>query len=183
MEYNQLEIIKIFEHDPSWLLSYHQEMDLITRRLNENIVDIQHIGSTAVSGLGAKPIIDILIAVNQLILSEQYSCKLQLIGYQHELDASRTDRLFFWKGTPRTHHIHIVEYGKGIYWRHILFRDYLRTHPEIAGQYETLKRKMALKFGSDKVAYAESKTQFIDSIVELAKKSNLSRLIANNHHL
>lgn len=182
MKDNQIESIEFFEHNRSWQLAYQQEKSIIAKTLNKDIVEIQHIGSTAIPGLAAKPIIDILIAVERFTPDDKYSCQLHLIGYHHQPEASSTDRLFFWKGTPRTHHIHIVEYGKGIYWRHILFRDYLRNHREIALQYEALKRKMALKFCSDKVAYAESKTQFIDSVVELAKQINSDRSLANNHH-
>lgn len=136
--------------------------------LKQEVADIQHIGSTAVPGLSAKPIIDILIAVNQLAAAEEYSIHLQKIGYEYVYYAENIDRLFFRKGTPRTHHVHIVEYGSWTYWRHILFRDYLLVHPETAQRYEQLKREIAIKFKTDRNAYTNSKTEFIQSIVAQA---------------
>jgi GrpB-like predicted nucleotidyltransferase (UPF0157 family) len=162
------EIIKLVEYDPIWAIAYQQEKELITTALKQEVTDIQHIGSTAVPGLNAKQIIDILIAVNQLAAAEKYSIHLQTIGYQYIYYTENIDRLFFRKGTPRTHHVHIVEYDSWTYWRHILFRDYLLAHPEIAQQYEQLKREMAIKFKKDRNAYTDSKTEFIQSIVAQA---------------
>lgn len=162
------EIIKLVKYAPTWAITYQQERELITTALKQEVADIQHIGSTAVPGLSAKPIVDILIAVNQLAAAEKYSIHLQTIGYEYIYYAENIDRLFFRKGTPRTHHVHIVEYGSWTYWRHILFRDYLFAHPETAQQYEQLKREMAIKFKTDRNAYTDSKTEFIRSIVAQA---------------
>lgn len=162
------EVIELVEYDSRWTAAYQKEKELITAALKQQIIDIQHIGSTSVTGLSAKPIIDILVAVNKLNTAETYSSQLQEINYQYIYYAENVDRLFFRKGTPRTYHLHIVEYGSWTYWRHILFRDYLLAHPETAQQYEQLKREMAIKFKVDMNAYANSKTQFIQSIVTLA---------------
>lgn len=161
-------IIEIVKYDPRWTVTYQQEKELITAALKQEIIDIQHIGSTSVPGLSAEPIIDILVAVNKLNTAETYSSQLQKINYQYIYYAENVDRLFFRKGTPCTHHVHIVEYDSWTYWRHILFRDYLLAHPQTAQQYEQLKREMAIKFKTDMNAYAESKTVFIQSIVALA---------------
>lgn len=162
------EVIEIVRYNPRWTVAYQQEKELITAALKQEIIDIQHIGSTFIPGLSAKPIIDILVAVPQLAAAEKYSSKLQKINYQYIYYAENVDRLFFRKGTPRTYHVHIVEYASWTYWRHILFRDYLIAHPQTAQQYEQLKREMAIKFKVDREAYTESKTQFIQSIVALA---------------
>ncbi len=167
-EFTNSEAIEIVEYEPRWATTYRQEKEIISVALKQEFIDIQHIGSTSVPGLSAKPIIDILIAVNKLNTPEKYSRHLQKIGYQYIYYAENIDRLFFRKGTPRTHHIHIVEYDSWTYWRHILFRDYLLAHPETAQHYEQLKRKMALKFKTDRDAYTNSKTAFIESIVASA---------------
>lgn len=167
-EFNNSEVIEIVEYEPRWATTYQQEKEIINVALKQEIIDIQHIGSTSVPGLSAKPIIDILIAVNKLASAENYSFQLQKIGYQYIYYTENVDRLFFRKGTPRSHHVHIVEYDRWTYWRHILFRDYLVAHPETAQQYEQLKREMAIKFKADRDAYTDSKTAFIQSIVALA---------------
>jgi GrpB-like predicted nucleotidyltransferase (UPF0157 family) len=167
-EYNNSEIIEIVEYTPKWATTYQQEKELINAVLNQELLDIQHIGSTSVPGLGAKPILDILIAVQGLGTAEKYCTQLQSLGYEHVSHAEDAERLFFRKGTPRTHHLHIVEHGSWTYWRHILFRDYLLAHPEIAQQYEQLKREMALKFKADRVAYTQSKAKLVQLIVAQA---------------
>ena len=167
-EFTNSEVIEIVEYEHRWDTTYQQEKEIINVALKQEIIDIQHIGSTSVPGLSAKPIIDILIAVNKLASAKKYSIQLQKIGYQYIYYAENGDRLFFRKGIPRTHHVHIVEYDSWTYWRHILFRDYLLTHPETAQQYEQLKREMAIKFKADRDAYTDSKTKFIQSIVALA---------------
>lgn len=139
-ELTNSEVIELVEYEPRWVAAYQQEKEIINVALKQEIIDIQHIGSTSVPGLSAKPIIDILIAVLKLGTAEKYCIQLQKIGYQYIYYAENVDRLFFRKGTPRTHHVHIVEYDTWTYWRHMLFRDYLLTHPETAQQYEQLKR-------------------------------------------
>lgn len=168
MSFAKSETIEIVEYDCRWTVAYQQEKQLVTAALKQEIIDIQHIGSTSVPGLSAKLIIDILVAANKLNTAEIYSSQLQEINYQYIYYTENVDRLFFRKGTPRTHHLDIVESGSWTYWRHILFRDYLLAHPETAQQYEQLKREMAVKFKTDMNAYANSKTQFIQSIVTLA---------------
>lgn len=167
-EFCNSEVIKIVEYESSWIVAYQQEREVISTALKQDFIDIQHIGSTSVPGLSAKPIIDILIAVNKLYSPEKYSKHLQKISYQYTYYAENINRLFFCKGTPRSHHIHIVKYDSWTYWRHILFRDYLLAHPETAQHYEQLKREMVLKFKTDRGAYTDSKTAFIKSIVAQA---------------
>ena len=162
------EAVHIVEYSPNWPTLYEQEKKLIVGVLGHAITDIQHIGSTAVPGLGAKPIIDILVAAHKRGPVEEYSGRLRPIGYRHQSHEDDAKRLFFQKGTPRTHHLHIVEYDSWEYRRHILFRDCLRTHPETAQRYEKLKRELAIKFASDREDYTESKSEFIESVVDRA---------------
>jgi GrpB-like predicted nucleotidyltransferase (UPF0157 family) len=93
---------------------------------------------------------------------------LEPLGYEYH-DSEEAGRLFFRKGMPRTHHVHIVEGGSWTLQRHLFFRDYLRAHPQTMRQYEQLKREMAVRFEPDREAYTKSKTEFIESIVALAK--------------
>jgi GrpB-like predicted nucleotidyltransferase (UPF0157 family) len=132
-------------------------------------LDIQHVGSTAIPGLGAKPIIDIMVAISELADVEKCIGPLATLGYEFRGEAGIPGRLFFGKGSPRTHNLHRVE-GQGDFWRDlILFRDFLRTHPDEASRYYELKRRLAARFGADREAYAEGKTGFIESVLARAR--------------
>ena len=159
--------IHIVEYNPNWPALYEQERVLVAAALGEIATEVHHVGSTAVPGLSAKPIIDIMVAVTSLTLPEDYDSKLAPLGYEYH-DSEEAGRLFFRKGTPRTHHVHIVESGSWTLRRHLLFRDYLRAHPQTMQQYVRLKQELAIRFESDRKAYTEAKTEFVESIVALA---------------
>lgn len=161
--------VEIVEYDPQWPVLYEEEKGRILGVIGHKIVAIEHIGSTAVRGLAAKPIIDIMVAVRRLADAGECIEPLQSIGYEYvpEFEAEMPERRFFRKGPPeaRTHHIHMIELTSDFWERHLLFRDFLRAHPEAAQQYYQLKKELAARYGSDREAYAEAKTLFIESIV------------------
>src|SRR5512137_1730469 len=159
--------IHIVQYDRNWPALYEQERTWIAAALGETVAEIHHVGSTAVPGLSAKPIIDIMVAVTQLAPSEDYGRKLEPLGYEYH-DSEEAGRIFFRKGMPRTHHVHIVERSSWTLQRHLLFRDYLRAHPQTMQQYARLKQELAIQFESDRKAYTEAKTKFVESIVALA---------------
>jgi GrpB-like predicted nucleotidyltransferase (UPF0157 family) len=162
--------VVIVDYDPTWPAIYAKEKAMILRAVGNRAVAIEHIGSTAVPGLGAKPIIDIMVAVRRLTDVEAIVEPLQAIGYEYRPDVTTTDRIFFNKGPPEAHrHLHITEEGSDSWWEHLLFRDFLRKHPDVARQYCELKRKLAAKFRSDREAYTEAKTTFINSVVGKAR--------------
>ena len=145
--------IIIVEHNPDWKLFFALEVERIYQVLNSDlIVRIEHFGSTAISGLAAKPIIDILIGVNSLVVAKQAVVPLKSLGYAFWQDNPDRKRMFFVKGlppnSPRTHHIHMVE-PDSILWERLIFRDYLQQHPEEAQRYEQLKYNLAEKYKSD----------------------------------
>jgi len=165
--------VEIVNYDPQWPMLYKKEKTLIQKAIGHTIVGIEHIGSTAVPGLGAKPIIDILMAVNHLSDAEQCIEPLQSIGYEYvpEYEASIPERRYFHKGHPpkeQHYHLHMVELTSDFWKKHLLFRDHLRTHPKIAQKYHELKKRLALKYGSDREGYTEAKTSFIKTIVTKA---------------
>ena len=163
----------IVEYDPQWPLLYAEEKTHIMEAVGRLVVVIEHVGSTAVPGLGAKPIIDILAGVHSLPNADYCVAPLQGIGYEYvpEYEVELPERRYFRKGPPgaRTHHLHIVELTSDFWERHLLFRDYLRDHPEKAQEYYRLKRDFAAKHGSDGVGYTEAKTAFVRSVEELAR--------------
>lgn len=166
--FNPNELIELVDYDPRWPEQYQAEHDRLVETLGDRIIEIEHIGSTSVPGLRAKPIIDILVVVEDFDRIENYRALLEPLGYAHHAHADESDRIFFWKGTPRTHHVHIVEYATWEHQRHLIFRDYLRAHPKIARLYEKVKAELHANFTGNRLAYNRGKTAFIKSVTARA---------------
>jgi len=160
--------IEIVEYHPRWPVLYAEERACVVAQLGDMVESIEHIGSTSVPDLSAKPIIDILVTVARLGPVDPYIERLGSLGYTFFPVLGNADRYAFGQGSPHTHHIHIVEHGGEEHIRPLAFRDYLRMHPEAARQYETLKRQLAERFHGDRQAYNQAKTDFIRSITDLA---------------
>ena len=169
--------IKIVGYDPRWPALFAAEAARLRAALPpELILGLEHFGSTAVPGLAAKPIIDILIAVRSLAEAEDRAiAPLEDLGYLYWYDNPKTDRMFFVKGLPprgarRTHHVHMTE-TDGEMWRRLAFRDHLRTHPEDARRYERLKLELAAAHRDDREAYTDAKATFVAEILERAVRA------------
>jgi GrpB-like predicted nucleotidyltransferase (UPF0157 family) len=164
----------VVEYDPSWPRRFEEEKARLLVVVGDQIEDIQHIGSTAVPGLGAKPIIDIQVSLRDLVLVQKCVGPLESIGYEYLGEYGVPGRHFFHKParrpfSERTHHLQIVEKG-GEQWRKVLlFRDYLRAHPEVSQQYHLLKKGLVSRFGADRDGYTEAKTAFVRSVLEKAE--------------
>lgn len=154
---------QLLAYDPSWKLSFEQEKCKLVSALGTG--KIEHIGSTAIAGLPARPIIDILISVGQLDNKEAYSKPLQLIGYYHVPSSRESTILIFRKGEmqdsdlPTT--LYIVQDESKEQLRYLQFRDYLRANERAREEYANLKQTMASKFADDVSAYEDSKTAFV----------------------
>jgi GrpB-like predicted nucleotidyltransferase (UPF0157 family) len=164
--------VVIVDHNPQWPSLYEQEKSLLLGAIGHIVAAIEHIGSTAVPGLGAKPIIDIMIGLHQLDDAVECIPRLQSLGYQYvpEFEAAIPERRFFRKGPDeaRSHHIHMVERASDFWERHLLFRDYMRAHPEEAWRYQQLKQELAARFGSDRDGYSHAKAPFIQAVLAKA---------------
>jgi GrpB-like predicted nucleotidyltransferase (UPF0157 family) len=165
--------IVIENYNPRWPELYEAEKARLLDALGPAVAGIEHMGSTSVPGLGAKPIIDIMLGVRNLDDAQAFIEPLARLGYEYrpEFETSIPDRRFFRRieTNVRTHHLHVVEMGGAFWERHLLFRDYLRTHPETAQAYEALKRDLAARYAHDRDAYTESKTAFIQQIEAQAR--------------
>lgn len=166
--------VRIVDYDSSWPKLFEKEKRLILSVIGHVVVSVEHIGSTSVLGLGAKPIIDMLVAVHHLGDAEMCIEPLRTIGYKYEPEheAQIPERRFFNKGQPpaeQHYHLHMVELTSDFWKRHLLFRDYLRTHPEAAQQYQRLKRQLAAEYTTNREGYTEAKASFIESIVAKAR--------------
>jgi GrpB-like predicted nucleotidyltransferase (UPF0157 family) len=135
---------------------------------------IEHVGSTAVPGLGAKPVIDIMLGVSALLEVEARIAQLGSRGYEYvpEHEAQLPARRYFVKPPtrPRTFHLHCVVRGSDFWQSHLEFRDFLREHPEMAAAYLELKQELAARFRTDRVAYTDGKSAFISSILEKPRR-------------
>lgn len=170
------ETVEIADYDPAWPRRFEEEAARLRARLDGLIGRIEHIGSTAVPGLAAKPIVDLMVEVPDLeTVRSRIAPRLSREGYE-----------FFWRPTSpgdpdiayawfirrdasgkRTHHIHMTPPGSP-YWDRVTFRDHLRSHPEDAAAYAALKREAARSHKTDRAAYARAKSAFIREILARA---------------
>jgi GrpB-like predicted nucleotidyltransferase (UPF0157 family) len=166
--------IAISDYDPAWSAMFEKERASVQAALRSFVLNIEHIGSTAVPGLAAKPIIDLLVGITDL--DQARSCCIEpllALGYVYipEYESWLPNELFFRKGGPGpwTHHVHIME-PRNRRWEHrLLFRDYLRAHPSTAHAYAKLKKNLAAQFGDDIAAYRSAKHEFVEQTVARAR--------------
>jgi len=163
--------IEIVDYDHSWPQLFEAERDLLQQTLGDVCIKIFHIGSTAVLELAAKPIIDILIEVTDVEALDELNVEMEIIGYNPKGEFGIPGRRYFQKGDDnRSHHIHAFARGDSNVMRHIAFRDYLRTHPEVAREYGELKRNVADACENDVGKYCDGKDRFVKRIEAIAMK-------------
>ena len=161
--------VVIVGYDPAWPAMYEEEKALILGAIGPWVKGIEHVGSTSVPGLAAKPIIDIMVGVWNLDDAAYCIGRLVTVGYDFKPDDDIPERRYFNKGPQARHrHLHMTELGGEFWLRHLLFRDYLRSNPETARRYEALKRDLAARCQNDSMAYTDAKTDFIQSVEEQA---------------
>jgi GrpB-like predicted nucleotidyltransferase (UPF0157 family) len=175
------EEISMVPYDPRWPDLFREEKQHLLACLPSDLIRrIEHFGSTAVPGLEAKPIVDMLVEVTDLEATRiRIAPLLEAQGYEYFWRPTQGDTgppfyAWFIKRDPRsgvrTHHIHMVEAGFDGHWERLLFRDYLIQHPEVAREYERLKMELASAHAHDREAYTNGKSQFIADIMRRARK-------------
>ena len=162
--------IIVVDYDPAWPARYEKERARIAEALQHVGVAIEHVGSTAVPGLAAKPIIDIMIGVREQADGDRCVEPLEAIGYEYRGEGDIPGRLHFRRGDPRSHHLHLVERHSDFWKGHILFRNLLREDADVARQYEALKRELAVTYRTQRLEYTKAKTPFIEAAMAQAKK-------------
>ncbi|MGM0851197.1 MAG: GrpB family protein [Bacillota bacterium] len=135
-------IVQLTPYNPNWKILYIQKEMKIIHAIGPSLIGIEHIGSTSVEGLDAKPIIDILVGVKDLDVVSSFIKSLEKVDYEYVHKPELIDRRFFRKGDwgRGTCHLHICEFDSSEWTDKILFREYLRTYPETAQEYSTLKK-------------------------------------------
>jgi GrpB-like predicted nucleotidyltransferase (UPF0157 family) len=151
-------------YDPGWARKYQTEAERIQRALGDNIVAVHHIGSTAIPGIYAKPIIDILVEVENILRVDSQAWAMEELGYEVMGEFGIPGRRYFRKcngAGVRTHHVHAFQVGSHEIERHLAFRDYMIAHSEEAQAYSALKRKLAEAHSEDRQAYIDGKDEFV----------------------
>jgi GrpB-like predicted nucleotidyltransferase (UPF0157 family) len=167
--------IIIQSYDRNWPALFEEEKARLAAALGEHATSIQHIGSTSVPGLGAKPIIDIMIAVPSLAEADEFCIQpITALGYEYvkEFEAETPQRRYFRKQNvegARTHHIHLVRINSDWWVDHLLFRDYLRGNSEVRRAYDALKRQLAEREWESRDDYTQAKSGFIQQVMEEAR--------------
>jgi GrpB-like predicted nucleotidyltransferase (UPF0157 family) len=154
-----------------WVQRFEQEEVLIKDALGTVAEDIQHIGSTSVPNLAAKPTIDILVGTRDFPWRAYSDAALSRVGYTFYKENHATWRVYLktWQDKVRGYHSHVVEFDSEHWHRHLLFRDYLRTHPDEASRYAELKQRLVIEARGERGTYQDGKKEFIDSIMLKAK--------------
>jgi GrpB-like predicted nucleotidyltransferase (UPF0157 family) len=164
--------VKVVPYDPAWPKKYADEARRLRRAIGHLVEDIQHIGSTAIPGIVAKPIIDIAVAVADAGIIEPLVRPLEALGYEYRgLLFGVAGHCFFRKGEPREYFLHVFAHRSDFWARRITFRDYLMTHGDVAAEYRTLKTGLAARHAADRTSYTAEKKAFVEKVTDMAMKA------------
>lgn len=162
------EEIHLEAYNPEWPVWFDKEQAVIKKRTGDypDCTYIEHIGSTSVSGMIAKPIIDILIGTIVFPPDDLFIASIIKLGYEYMKTGSTPERLYFIRRDKVSYNIQVVKYGSEIWRKDILFRDYLRVHPEIAKDYSALKEEIYRSGTRTLLKYSSRKAGFISAMIE-----------------
>lgn len=154
-------------YDGRWAELFELERTRLQSVLGSEILAVEHIGSTAVPGLSAKPILDIGVAIEDFEAAFALVPRLEALGYTFRGEQGIPRRHYFVRGPheKRTHHLHMLEHTHPEWHDLLLFRDRLRAQPETVRAYETLKRQLAKQYPNDREAYTNGKYRFIRAVL------------------
>jgi len=168
-------VVRLHTYTPEWARLFEAEAERLRAAIGSHVLDIQHVGSTSIPGMVAKPIIDIGIAV--VDFDEAHVCiePIEQLGYTHRGERGIPRRLYFRKavgsppGDPRTHHIHMSEITSETWLNLVGFRDLLIARPDLAAEYAALKLSLARRLPADREAYLDGKAPFIERVLGLVR--------------
>jgi GrpB-like predicted nucleotidyltransferase (UPF0157 family) len=164
--------VRIVDHDPQWPRCAREELERVADALGPIAVRLEHVGSTSVPGLGAKPIIDMQVSVIDIERQDDYVGPLGRLGYLFAPDPAFPDYHYFAKphGRPRSHHLHVCRADSQQELRHLAVRDFLRAHPDEAARYEQLKRALVHEHPGDRLAYVAGKDGYMIELEARAER-------------
>ncbi len=155
--------VEVVAYHSAWPERFKAEARELAGIFDKRLLSIHHFGSTAIPGISAKPIIDILVIVDDIQAVDRLNERLREIGYHAVGEYGIPGRRFFYKGTPdlRTHHLHVYQSGSPHILRHLAFRDYMLAHPSSARAYSLLKERLAVQYPEDMESYIAGKDTFV----------------------
>lgn len=163
-------VVKLAPYSTTWRRKFNAEQRRLDTKLAPRRYRIEHIGSTAVPGLDAKPIIDIAIQIPCFRALKTWVKRLESAGYHYKGEYGLPGRHFFVRGSPATHHLHLVT-PETHHWNDwLLFRDFLQAHPDASERYRQTKQKLAVRFANNRNAYTRAKTPLVEKLMHLARQ-------------
>lgn len=155
----------------TWPRRYEAERTSLLNELAADLIEMQHIGSTSIPGLTAKPTIDMMLGTSKWPWPEERNDDLKRLGYDFYKAPEKYWRVYVkpWRENQRGYHLHLVEHGSQHWRRHLLFRDFLRAHADEAQRYEALKLELARSHSMDRGMYQEGKVQLIEELMGRAQ--------------
>ncbi len=165
--------VQVVPYQPGWRDLFEQEALLLHSLMGQEALEIEHIGSTSLEGMPAKPIIDLMVAIGSLPKAQRWIPRLEALTYEFRPDTGVPDRLFFAKGPKcrRTYHLSLAEPTSNFYRSKLLFRDFLRQHRDAFVEYQLLKQQLAQKHAQDRPSYTNGKEAFVERILQQAIES------------
>lgn len=162
---------QIAAYNKEWPSLYKAEALELRKIFGDKLLEVEHIGSTSVPGLASKPIIDIMVLIENHSEADKFIPELEKLGYMFDAEVhSKTqfpERHFFRKGSPAQYHLSIAYADKGSFWkRQLAFRDYLRSHSDERDRYATLKQELITKDPTGKNSYIGGKTDLINEMLD-----------------
>lgn len=164
----EIGFVKLLPHNERWHELFAEEKARLETAIGEFVLEIEHVGSTSVCGIAAKPLLDIAISISNKPNGEKCVAPLDNLGYEYRGENGIAGRFYFVKGAPRTHHLHMLLTDSDEWRNHLAFRDYLRQNPDAAQEYDKLKKELAEKYGNDRDAYLDGKAAFVEKILGIA---------------
>lgn len=170
--------VMIVDYDPQWPILYEKEKSSILGSIGHKVIAVEHIGSTAVPGLGGKPIIDIMAGVCHFAEADECLPLLRDLDYKKVIPQPEEPDWYYcldkvYHGNTvklKNYHLHFVKFLSDHWKKHLIFRDFLRADPDLAHEYYELKKKLAAKYGSNRIGYTDAKTSFIKFVIDRARQ-------------
>ncbi|MEH7122655.1 GrpB family protein [Bacillus sp. JJ1773] len=160
--------VRLSNFSKKWALMFQTEAEMLKTFFGDEIIRIEHFGSTSVQGMKAKPVIDMMCIVKDIEKIDLFNCKMGTLGYDIAGEWGIAGRRLFRKGGEnRTHHIHFYQYDNAQIDRHLIFRDYLRSHPDEAANYSRFKEELAERFDNSS-EYSQAKKDFVKEMEQKA---------------
>lgn len=166
-------VVEVVPYDPQWKVEFNRIKDQLLSYVGDLIITIEHVGSTSIEGLAAKPIIDLDLVMDSYDVLPQIIERLEQYGYEHQGNLGIEGREAFRRRHPdefMKYHLYVCPKDGQGYLEHIAFRDYLQSNPAALQEYAEIKQRLAEQYRNDIDAYCEGKTTFVTSILSIAMK-------------